>query len=98
MTDPTSRQRGHPTETRQQLSENNLQTESNIWSQVPEWAQYLDILTDCQSVVTLLRLRHAPLVREGAPQRQCNNFQKTTFGQKVISGHQSQRGLNTFTY
>jgi hypothetical protein len=35
MTDPTSRQRGRSTETRQQLSENNLGTESNIWSQVP---------------------------------------------------------------
>jgi hypothetical protein len=46
MTDPTSRQRGRPTETRQQLSDNNLWTESIIWSQVPEWARYLDILTD----------------------------------------------------
>jgi hypothetical protein len=24
----------------------NLQTGSNIWSQVPEWARYQDILTD----------------------------------------------------
>jgi hypothetical protein len=46
MTDPTSRQRGRPTETRQQLSEKNLGAKSNIWSQVPEWARYLDILTD----------------------------------------------------
>jgi hypothetical protein len=46
MTDPTSRQRGRPTKTRQQLSENNLRAESNIWSKVPEWARYLDILTD----------------------------------------------------
>jgi hypothetical protein len=45
MTDPTSRQRGRPTETRQQISDNNGQTESNIWSQVPEWARHLDILT-----------------------------------------------------
>jgi hypothetical protein len=37
ITEPTSRQRGHPTGTRLQLSENNLRTESNIWSQVPEW-------------------------------------------------------------
>jgi hypothetical protein len=43
--DPTSHQRGRPTETIQQISENNLQTESNIWSQVAEWARYLDILT-----------------------------------------------------
>jgi hypothetical protein len=28
------------------LSENNLWTGSNICSQVPEWARYLDILTD----------------------------------------------------
>jgi hypothetical protein len=46
MTDPTSRQRGRPTETRQQISENNLQTERNIWSQIPEWARYLEIMTD----------------------------------------------------
>jgi predicted ABC-class ATPase len=50
MTDPTSHQRGHPTETRQQLSENNLLTESNIWSQVWEWARYLHILTDWLTV------------------------------------------------
>jgi hypothetical protein len=31
------------TETRQQLSENNLRAESLIWSQVPEWARHLDI-------------------------------------------------------
>jgi hypothetical protein len=30
MTDPTSCQRGHPTETRQQLSDSSLWTESNI--------------------------------------------------------------------
>jgi hypothetical protein len=46
MTDPTSRQRGRPKKTRQQISEINLRTESNIWSQVPEWARYLDIMTD----------------------------------------------------
>jgi hypothetical protein len=57
MTEPTSRQRGRPTETRQQLSGNNLRTESNIWSQVPEWTRYLDILTDWPSVVKWLRLR-----------------------------------------
>jgi hypothetical protein len=57
MTDPTSRQRGRPTKTRQQLSENNLRTETNIWSQVPELARYLDILTGWSSVVKWLRLR-----------------------------------------
>jgi hypothetical protein len=39
-----------------------------------------------------------PLVREGAPQRQDSNFQKKSFGQKVISGHKSQSGLDTLTY
>jgi hypothetical protein len=55
MRDPTLRQRGHSTETRQRLSENNLRTESNVWSQVPEWARYFDILTDRSSVVMWLR-------------------------------------------
>jgi hypothetical protein len=48
MTDLTSRQRGRPTETRQQISESDLLTESNIWSQIPECARYLDIMTDYQ--------------------------------------------------
>jgi hypothetical protein len=39
-----------------------------------------------------------PLVRGGATQRQDNNVQKTNFGQKVISGHKSQSGLDTLTY
>jgi hypothetical protein len=53
---PISRQRGRPTEKIQQFSENNLRTESNIWSQVPEWARYVDILADWPSVVMWLRL------------------------------------------
>jgi hypothetical protein len=36
--------RGHPTETRQQLSDDNIRTESNIWPQIPKWARHLDIL------------------------------------------------------
>jgi hypothetical protein len=44
MTDPASRQGGRPTETRQQLSDNNFRTESNIWTQVPELARQLDVL------------------------------------------------------
>jgi hypothetical protein len=56
MTDPTSRQRGRPKKTRQQLSDNNLQAESNIWWQVPEWARYRDIMTDWPSVVMWLSL------------------------------------------
>jgi hypothetical protein len=33
MTDPTSRQRERPTETRKQFSDRNLQTGNNVWSQ-----------------------------------------------------------------
>jgi hypothetical protein len=39
-----------------------------------------------------------PPVREGAPQRQDNNSQKTTFERKVTSGYKSQSGLDTVTY
>jgi hypothetical protein len=39
-----------------------------------------------------------PIVREGALQRQDSNFQKTTFEQKVISGHKSQNWINTSAY
>jgi hypothetical protein len=42
--------------------------------------------------------RTRPLVREGVPQRQDSNFQTTTFGQEVISGHKFQSGLDTLTY
>jgi hypothetical protein len=44
------------------------------------------------------RWQTQPLVREDALQRQDSNFQITTFGQKVISGHKSQSGLDTLTY
>jgi hypothetical protein len=37
-----------------------------------------------------------PIVRKDAPQRQDSNFQ-TTFGQKVISSHKSQSGLDIKT-
>jgi hypothetical protein len=47
--DPSSRHRN--TETKPQHSDSNLPTGSNIWSQVPEWARHLDILTDWPSVV-----------------------------------------------
>jgi hypothetical protein len=46
IADSSSRQRGSPTDTRQQLSQNNLRTESNICSQIPVSARYLDIMTD----------------------------------------------------
>jgi hypothetical protein len=51
MTDPTSRQRGRRKKDKTAISENSFRTESNIWSQVTEWARYLDILTDRPSVV-----------------------------------------------
>jgi hypothetical protein len=38
-----------------------------------------------------------PLVRDGTLQRQYSSFETTTFGQKVISGHKSQSGLDTST-
>jgi hypothetical protein len=44
--DPSYRRRGRPTDTRQQLSDSNLPTRSNVWSQVSEWAWHQDILTD----------------------------------------------------
>jgi hypothetical protein len=40
----------------------------------------------------------APLVREGATQKQDRNFQTATFRQEVISGRKSQSGLDTKTY
>jgi hypothetical protein len=43
---PSARQRGSPTETRPQISDSNVPTGSNIWSQVPEWARNRDTLTD----------------------------------------------------
>jgi hypothetical protein len=39
-----------------------------------------------------------PLIKEGAPQRQNSNFQKTTFGQNVISGHKNENELDTLAY
>jgi hypothetical protein len=59
--DPSSRQRGRPTDTRPQLSDINFQTGSNIWSQIPEMT-HSDWLTDWLTVSrkvtsTLLRLR-----------------------------------------
>jgi hypothetical protein len=47
-----------PHKDKKQISENNLRTESNIWSQVPEWARYLDIvdvfLDGCKILITTL--------------------------------------------
>jgi hypothetical protein len=36
ITDPTSRQRGHPTSTNPQLSKDNQREKGNNWSQVPD--------------------------------------------------------------
>jgi hypothetical protein len=64
ITDPISRQRGRPKKTRQQISENNLRTGSNIWSQVPEWTRYLHITTDWPSVVMWLWLWHQDILTD----------------------------------
>jgi hypothetical protein len=50
IADPSSHQRGHPTETRPEISDSNLPTGSNIWSQVPEWARHQNVLTDRPTV------------------------------------------------
>jgi hypothetical protein len=50
--DQPSRQRGRPTETRPQISDSNIPTGSNIWSQVPRGCsipRHTDWLTDRQS-------------------------------------------------
>jgi hypothetical protein len=39
-----------------------------------------------------------PLVKEGAPQKQDSNLQKSIFGQEEISSHKSQNGLETTVY
>jgi hypothetical protein len=58
----------------------------------------LDVNTDKLQQTENDKRQTRPLVREGAPQRQDSDFQKTTFGQKVISGHKSQDGLDALTY
>jgi hypothetical protein len=50
-TDPTSRQRGRLTETKQQLSDR-----INTWSQVPHWARHQDVLTSYVVMWFWLRL------------------------------------------
>jgi hypothetical protein len=52
IADPSSRQRGRPTETRQKISDSNIPTGSNIWSQVPQGCsipRHADWPTDRQS-------------------------------------------------
>jgi hypothetical protein len=36
IADPSSRQRGRPTDTRPQISDSNIPTGKNLWSQVPQ--------------------------------------------------------------
>jgi hypothetical protein len=50
--DPSSHQKGCPTERRLQLSDSNVPAGSNIWSQVPEWARHQDILTVSRKVTS----------------------------------------------
>jgi hypothetical protein len=58
----------------------------------------LDVSTDKLLQTENDKWQTQHLVWEGAPQRQESNFQKTTFGKKVISGHKSQNGLDTLIY
>jgi hypothetical protein len=58
----------------------------------------LDVNTDKLLLTENDKWQTRPFVREDAPQRQDSNFQTTNFGQKVISGHKSQTGLDTLTY
>jgi hypothetical protein len=51
----SSRQRGYPIDARPQISDSNIQTGNNIWSQVPQGCSIprhtdwlTDWLTDCQ--------------------------------------------------
>jgi hypothetical protein len=58
----------------------------------------LDVNTDKLLQTQNDKWQTRPLVRKDAPQRKDSNFQKTTFGQKAISGHKSQSGLDTLAY
>jgi hypothetical protein len=61
IADPSSRQRGRPTETGPQISDSNFPTGSNIWSQVPQGCS-ISRHTDWPSVLRWLRLWTSLLV------------------------------------
>jgi hypothetical protein len=53
IADPSSHQRGRPTDTRPQISDSNIPTGSNIWSQVPQGCsipRHADLLTVSRKV------------------------------------------------
>jgi hypothetical protein len=68
IVDPSSRQRGRPTETWTQISHSNIPTGSNIWSQVPQGysiARHTDWLTDWLSDVPFLLLKNQHITLGG---------------------------------
>jgi hypothetical protein len=46
MTDPTSRETGRQIREKTETFRKQPSDRKNIWSKVPQWAGYLDILTD----------------------------------------------------
>jgi hypothetical protein len=60
IADSSSRQRGRPTETRPQISDSNIPTGSNIWSQAPQGCsipRHSDWLTVSRKVTSTFDLR-----------------------------------------
>jgi hypothetical protein len=77
--DSSSLQKGRPTETRTQLSDSNLPTESNIWSQFPEWARHQDMLTDWPTVSRKVTKIDFDLQPYGPPRPVCDVEIKEVF-------------------
>jgi hypothetical protein len=61
IADPSSRQRGRPTETGPQISDSNIPTGSNIWSKVPQGCsipRHTDWLTVSRKVTSTSTVEH----------------------------------------
>jgi hypothetical protein len=103
-TDPTFRQRGRPTETRQQISDPNAWKGSNIWSNVHKVGstpRHTDWLTDWLSAVNWLWLtKDRPgLSSERAPHRdRTANSRPKLLKRKQNLVKRPQSGLDTKTY
>jgi hypothetical protein len=99
LKDPASRQRGRPTETRQQIPDPNSWKGSNMWSNVQNswrgsniWSNVHKLgstprHTDCLPSYSDSETR--PIVKEGASQSQDNRFQTETLEKEAISGQTS---------